>query len=516
MNKATDSTKGTGLAYAKLGVEVKNADGSYRNSEKVMYDVINALSKVENETEKAGLAQELLGKTYTDLGSILQNGTADLEAYGQEMADLGLIMSEDVLKKNVELNDQFDKVKRNSKGLFGAVGTEINQLLLPMMEKLNEVLAKVINWFQGLTAEQKQLIFIVLAVVAGLAPLLLIIGQISSGIGGAMTSIKALNVAMNGTLLPVTLVVAAIAGLIAIFASLYKSNDEFRENVDATWLKIKKIYQDTIKVISDLIKKWLDDFKLWWAENGEAIIEKTTQIWEDIKQAFIIAFDFLIKTFNKFKEEFQKFWAEHGEEIKAIWSRIWEFMEKSFNNFIDGIKAIFKIFKGLFNSDWKLMQEGLVELWNAFWKQVGNIVSLAWDTLKLAFKVLWNAISKWFLDLVDDVKEWGKNLIQGWVDGILDTWNSLKKKVSGIADTVTGWFSGGKSKSEIQLNTVGRSILDTSSLSRFNSRNNDMIQQRQQQPVNIIQNFYTNNLDTRQMQRESARQFDNIMAARTY
>ena len=50
------------IAYEKLGVKVTNADGSLRDGQDVYWEVIDALGKMENETERDAIAMQLLGK----------------------------------------------------------------------------------------------------------------------------------------------------------------------------------------------------------------------------------------------------------------------------------------------------------------------------------------------------------------------------------------------------------------------------------------------------------------------
>lgn len=45
-----------------------------------------------------------------------------------------------------------------------------------------------------------------------------------------------------------------------------------------------------------------------------------------------------------------------------------------------------------------------------------------------------------FLELVNGAREWGKNLIQKFIDGIKERWNALKSGLIGLANKVRGWF----------------------------------------------------------------------------
>ena len=50
-------------AFAELGVSLTDADGNTRAVNEIFYDTIEALSKVENETDRDTLAMSLFGKS---------------------------------------------------------------------------------------------------------------------------------------------------------------------------------------------------------------------------------------------------------------------------------------------------------------------------------------------------------------------------------------------------------------------------------------------------------------------
>lgn len=59
MGQARDGNKDLQKEYARLGVRYKEHDGELRDSEAVFYDVIDALGKIQNETERDAKAMEI-------------------------------------------------------------------------------------------------------------------------------------------------------------------------------------------------------------------------------------------------------------------------------------------------------------------------------------------------------------------------------------------------------------------------------------------------------------------------
>ena len=177
------SSSSTVQAFNKIGVSVKNADGSMRNATDVFYDAVKGLSQIQNETERDQLAMQLFGKSADQLAGIIDDGGAALEAYGQEAEQMGLIMSGETLNRINETNDQIDKAK----AVFGAsmmeLGATVATSLAPIVEKVAGVIDKVAEKLRTLTPEQMNLILTIGAVVAALAPVLTIGGKLVNGIG---------------------------------------------------------------------------------------------------------------------------------------------------------------------------------------------------------------------------------------------------------------------------------------------------------------------------------------------
>ena len=246
VGKMKKSMSGSPDAFEALGVSVTNADGSMRDAESVFYDTLEALSQIENETERDQAAYEVFGKSADQLAGIVDDGGAALKAYGDEAENLGLIMSGETLDSLNEVNDEIDRGKAQLSGAATQLGATVAEVLLPLVEPLTEGIKKITEFIQGLSPETVGLVMKIMAVVAVIAPLLMGIGSVISTIGTIMTIIPALVSAIGLILSPVGLVVAAIAAAIAIGVALYKNWDtikekasELAENVAAKFEEIK-------------------------------------------------------------------------------------------------------------------------------------------------------------------------------------------------------------------------------------------------------------------------------------
>jgi len=312
MESARQGSKNQEEAFKTLGVEIVNVDGSLRNNQEVFNEAINALGKMENETQRDALAMQIFGKSAQDLNPLILGGADALTELGKQAEEAGLILSQDALDSINEFNDELDILKATASGTFAELGTEIGTMLMPFLKELVGKLKDLQEWVRGL--DQDQLIGTIALVVAAIGPLLIFIGKMSTGVGaivGIVSKLIPIITTVAGTVLPalgsafaflaanpIVLIIAAIAAIIAIFVALWKNCDEFREffinlwnkiveTVNKAWEGIKKGFDGFIKFFTEDIGKFMSD--IWksfldWAGNfidiGKNIVNG---VWEGIK-----------------------------------------------------------------------------------------------------------------------------------------------------------------------------------------------------------------------------------------
>lgn len=133
-------------AFGKLGVAVTDSTGQLRDSEEILFDVLQALSEIGNETERDALAQELLGKSAQELNPLLLNLDEAQRRYNEAL-ETGLVLSEQEVKKLASVDDAVEKNRLMWEGLekqiavqFADGAKEALELFGKLMDKAGKAL----------------------------------------------------------------------------------------------------------------------------------------------------------------------------------------------------------------------------------------------------------------------------------------------------------------------------------------------------------------------------------------
>ena len=133
MSSAAGGNKKMIANFKKLGVSVKNADGTLRDSEDVFYDVINALGKIDNEVERDSMAMAVLGKSASDLKPLIAAGGDSLKQLADEAHSVGYVMDSETLDAFGAFDDNIQKLKNGATAAQNALGG----MLLPALTDLS-------------------------------------------------------------------------------------------------------------------------------------------------------------------------------------------------------------------------------------------------------------------------------------------------------------------------------------------------------------------------------------------
>lgn len=139
--KTAMSTDSKAALFDDLNVKIKDTSGNLRDSESVFYDVIEALSKIPNETERDAKAMELLGKSATELNTLIADGGASFKKVSEDMAKY--ILPQETLDRLNDFNNKIDTIKARWQGASYQMGAEFVDSFGGAFDTVNGLLDKL-------------------------------------------------------------------------------------------------------------------------------------------------------------------------------------------------------------------------------------------------------------------------------------------------------------------------------------------------------------------------------------
>jgi len=370
---ASDNAK----AHKELGFSVFDSTGKMRN----MADIIANIEQVTN-----GMSDELKSVTLTQLGFTAEVqaailpllGTSDaIRRYETELRNAKGITEEVADKQMKSFSNQMGILKNQ----INVAAIEIGETLAPMIGKLSSYLSQGIKYWRQLSPELQRTILLVAAVVAGIGPLLVVLGTLASALGTVLGLLSAL-------LSPIGLITAAVAGLVYVLVDMTVGWDRalqavkefatralgfvmnFRENMGmlTEWMK-----NNWLNVLKDIVNAFIT-FHNNMNHNLGVILGTMLEVWWEWAKAVGSAVKWV------FSVEFLK-WT--GEGLKRALELVGEFAGKAADLLkkgltgqaigVDTIKNSVKVFEQEVAKQ-KAEEKPAEDLGEGFLERVGNIL----------------------------------------------------------------------------------------------------------------------------------------------
>ena len=247
ITKLTSNMAKGSSVFDELGISITDQDGKMRDATDVWYEALEALSKIENETERDQVSMELFGKRAMDMAGIVDDGGEALRQLGEEAEATGTILSTDAVESAGKFNDQIDELKARASQAFLSAGASLADSLLPALETLVDVIGNVLSWFGQLDGGTQTFILTILGLVAAISP-----------IAGMIATITSMAAALNVALLPmigtIGAIVVAIAAVVAIGVALYKNWDTIKQKASELWNSLKTTFENIKNTIGEKIE----------------------------------------------------------------------------------------------------------------------------------------------------------------------------------------------------------------------------------------------------------------------
>lgn len=398
----------------QYGLSMTNADGSMKSLGEVMNMLRDKLGGL-TEAEQAQVAAQIFGQeAMSGMLAIINASDSDYAKLTDAIydADGAAQQMADTMLDN--LSGQLTLLKSALEGL----AIQFGEILMPYIKQFVTWLQSLTQKLQELTPEQKEQIVKWAAIAAAIGPVLMVLGKLTSSVGSIITTFgkipgaiakaksafTAVSAAIGGISAPVVAVVAVIGVLIAAFANLWKTNEEFRN--------------------------------------------KMTAIWDGIKSKFESFAQGIVDRLNALGFDFENF----GEVVKAIWngfcSLLAPIFEGVFNqvsvilgSVLDALTGIFDVFIGIFTGNWDQAWQGVKEIFGAVW----DLIKGTFESWAMAFKGIADTVLGWFGTTWDEtwtnIKQFFVDTWNGITTFFSNVINAIKTAVSNFITTIINFFA---------------------------------------------------------------------------
>jgi phage-related protein len=226
-----------------------------------------------------------------------------------------------------------------------------------------------------------------------------------------------------------------IAGALKL---LYDLNPKFKEWVDNIWKTVTTFFTDIWNDITGFFSKAWEGIKAFLDNPAYYIGYVIGWIFGQIKEFFTKT---IPEVWNAFTTWLSNSIASIGNSVKKFFTQtipdVWEGFRNWLSEKFESLKGAIKtFFTETIPNAWDNLKTKAKELFESIEKTITNFFTVTipqkWEDFKKNTKDKINSIKDWFKELPNQLKNIGKNIVEGLWDGIKNAWNWLKDKVSGL------------------------------------------------------------------------------------
>lgn len=438
ISTASDKSK---KAIDALGVSFKDTDGNARSNEDVFNDVISKLSQMTDETEKSRIAQSIFGKNFGELRPLLNGGADSVDELRKRAHELGVVMSDDMLKNAETAQDSFtdfnasiNGLKRNVVGAFlpsisGVVngltsifsGSDVNGGLKEIESNVGTIARKLIAGAPTFAKAAGVILQSILTAISGSMP------QISATLG------ELINAGVPVLTQLLISAVPAIAGAVGVLLS----------NLGQQMPELIKTLFDTFGTIINDLVAWLNT-----GDNLQKFIDGLVQLAVDITENIGSIIEVLLPAVVQIITGVATALTT-PENVEMLIKAALSLASSIFVALVNSVPALIDFVKNLIKN--------LAGLFADF---LGRAVPFVADAVE---KIV-ETVKSWFGKLTEipaQVLEIGKNIVRGLWDGISNMSKWIGEKIKGFGEGVLNGlksFFKIKSPSRLMRDEIGKNL----------------------------------------------------------
>lgn len=293
----------SGVALAGLKKAVVNLTDAGMSESEALQTVIDKIKNAGSETEALTIAQETFGtKGAAEMATAIREGRLSLDDLSASMADYSTVVT-DTYNNTMDGVDGATTAANAAKIAMSTLGETISDMLAPIFQHLTQLLIDAKARFDTLDDGQKQAIVTIGLIVAAIGPALVIIGKVITAVGTITTGVGILVGFVGGTVVPlitgtvmpalsglwalmlanpISIVIAAIAAIVAAFVLLWNKCEGFRN----FWINLFSSVKSTVVDAKNNVLSTFDGIKNGISSRIEGAKNSVHNAIENIKGFF--------------------------------------------------------------------------------------------------------------------------------------------------------------------------------------------------------------------------------------
>lgn len=346
----TEGNKKSIENFKKLGISIKDAGGNVKSQEQIFNEAVTAFQGMEEGAEKAKLANDLFGRSGSELMPLLNGAAGSVEELKKQAHDMGMVMGDQAVTDAAALTDMMDVLQRSVGGLMNKLGAALMPVLMSVLQVITDNMPLIQGMFETLAPILADVFAKLLPPLVELAstllPILLdLFAEVLPFLTEIMDQIMPVIIDLLNMLLPP--IIEIVKALLPVLISLIKPLLPLLQ-------PIFKLLQPFIDLLLMLLEPLIDLINMILPP----LISLFTKIMDRVLPPLNKAFGFLAETIsNVFKGAVEGI-GPVVENIKNI-----------FNGIIDFIKNVF-------TGNWRGAWDAVVSIFSNIIKGIGNFFKI--------------------------------------------------------------------------------------------------------------------------------------------
>ena len=125
--------------FSDLGINITDTSGQLRDSNDVFYEVIDALSEMQNKTERDAAAMAIMGESARDLNPIISQGSDILKQYAQDAKDTSYVLSTEQVAALADVDEKHHELQLRQEAVRKQLASEFAPTAEKVYDKFGEL-----------------------------------------------------------------------------------------------------------------------------------------------------------------------------------------------------------------------------------------------------------------------------------------------------------------------------------------------------------------------------------------